>query len=53
MTDEEWESAPVDAIKRTCGICYTDIFWQECPTGGWWIHRNHPCDNHDAEEWWR
>lgn len=20
----------------------------ECPTGGWWIHDEHPADDHDA-----
>ena len=31
-----------------CLICMDTIYFQECPTGGWWIHEHHPDDNHDA-----
>lgn len=31
-----------------CGQCGSGIHWQDCPTGGWWIHLDHPEDNHDA-----
>jgi hypothetical protein len=31
-----------------CARCQTPIYWQECPTGGWWIHFQHPEDNHDG-----
>ncbi|OLT97693.1 hypothetical protein BKG60_04820 [Mycobacterium syngnathidarum] len=27
--------------------------WISCPTGGWWSHREHPDDNHDAEIGWQ
>lgn len=32
-----------------CLTCKTPVFWQDCPTGGWWIHEKHPEDHHDAE----
>lgn len=31
-----------------CGECNGKIWWQDCPTGGWWIHDKHPEDHHDA-----
>jgi len=31
-----------------CGQCADLIEWQDCPTGGWWIHHEHPDDGHDA-----
>jgi len=31
-----------------CKACRGRVFWQECPTGGWWYHESHPTDNHDA-----
>jgi hypothetical protein len=43
---DEWASAPV--VKATCSFCHTDVFWQDCPSGGWWIHRYHPADDHEA-----
>lgn len=33
---------------RPCKQCNGQIFWQDCPTGGWWIHLVHPDDGHDA-----
>lgn len=33
----------------TCGECGGIIIWVECPTGGWWAHKNHPDDNHGAK----
>jgi hypothetical protein len=36
-----------------CIECQTQCWWQDCPTGGWWIHTNHPADNHDADPGWR
>lgn len=32
----------------TCIHCGGRCHWQECPTGGWWIHEHHPTDDHDA-----
>jgi Fe-S-cluster-containing dehydrogenase component len=32
-----------------CKHCKKAMFWQHCPTGGWWIHFKHPLDGHDAE----
>lgn len=32
-----------------CVVCEQMIFWQPCPTGGWWIHELHPIDGHDAK----
>ncbi len=31
-----------------CDECGGQIFWQECPTGGWWCHEVHPYNGHDA-----
>lgn len=31
-----------------CSVCSGFIFYQDCPTGGWWIHAIHPEDGHDA-----
>ena len=31
-----------------CVGCETEIGWISCPTGGWWAHRTHPDDGHDA-----
>ena len=54
-----WKYSPnddcpvLDTAERpqmsTCSICNDEIWYQECPTGGWWIHTNHPDDDHDAE----
>jgi hypothetical protein len=32
----------------TCRVCGGGIWWQDCPAGGWWVHRKHPDDGHDA-----
>jgi hypothetical protein len=40
---------PPDVKTSVCTVCSTDIFWQDAPTGGWWIHREHPDDDHDAK----
>lgn len=40
---------PYDGMHGTCTKCGGQIFYQDCPTGGWWIHEVHPADNHDAE----
>jgi hypothetical protein len=39
---------PSEATAR-CVECGGIIHWQECPTGGWWIHENHPADDHDGK----
>ena len=31
-----------------CRDCRGKIHWQDCPTGGWWVHEKHPEDHHDA-----
>lgn len=33
---------------RTCTECATVIYYQDCPTGGWWYHIKKPNDGHDA-----
>jgi DNA-directed RNA polymerase subunit RPC12/RpoP len=45
------------ALTSSCRRCEGRIFYQDCPTGGWWIHEAHPDDDHDAAgptvvEWW-
>ncbi|KWT63143.1 hypothetical protein ADL21_04565 [Streptomyces albus subsp. albus] len=31
-----------------CAACEAPVAWQDCPTGGWWHHLDHPGDGHDA-----
>ncbi|MEU6674797.1 hypothetical protein [Streptomyces sp. NPDC046925] len=39
-----------DQARATdCERCGGPIDWIDCPTGGWWAHRLHPADHHDAE----
>jgi hypothetical protein len=35
--------------KRTVHVCD----WVSCPTGGWWSHRVHPDDHHEANIGWQ
>lgn len=35
-------------MTATCITCRGALLWQECPTGGWWIHEQHPDDDHDV-----
>ena len=37
------------AFIDDCLNCQGRIGWVECPTGGWWAHKDHPEDGHDAE----
>ena len=37
----------------TCNDCHTLCWWQSCPTGGWWIHDQHPDNGHDANPGWQ
>ena len=47
MSTLPWPPPP--SVRRTvCDTCSGNIFWQDCPTGGWWIHHQHPEDGHDA-----
>jgi hypothetical protein len=32
-----------------CVRCGGRIGWIDCPTGGWWVHAQHPADGHDAD----
>lgn len=41
----EWTG---DTLLSHCQVCQGIMFYQECPTGGWWIHVHHPADDHDA-----
>lgn len=34
--------------RNTCGVCGGGTWYQDCPTGGWWVHDSHPADGHDA-----
>lgn len=31
-----------------CRVCNQRVGWVDCPTGGWYIHEEHPEDDHDA-----
>lgn len=36
-------------FESICVECGGVVFWQECPTGGWWIHEHHRAEyHHDA-----
>lgn len=41
------------AYSAACLLCRTLVDWIDCPTGGWWVHRVHPVDGHDAEISWQ
>jgi hypothetical protein len=43
------ESLADKELQSACKVCNDRIFWQSCPTGGWWIHTHHPADDHDAQ----
>lgn len=36
-------------MHSTCVTCGGACWWQDAPTGGWWIHDLHPDDDHDAQ----
>jgi len=36
-----------------CHVCGKLCEWIDCPTGGWWSHRVHPADDHDARTDWQ
>lgn len=37
-----------ETTAMACANCCGPIDWINCPTGGWWAHRQHPADGHDA-----
>ncbi len=37
-----------DTVTADCERCGGPVDWVDCPTGGWWAHRLHPADGHDA-----
>lgn len=38
-----------EIVLENCEVCGRLVTWVDCPTGGWWMHRVHPADDHDAE----
>lgn len=44
----EWETVEGDGDVVPCAVCDKPIWWQSCPTGGWWVHAKHPDDHHDG-----
>jgi len=36
-----------------CRLCHQLCEWIPCPTGGWWAHKVHPADSHDADVEWQ
>lgn len=34
--------------RAACSTCGEAVYYQDCPTGGWWIHDRHPADSHEA-----
>ncbi|MBO0676742.1 hypothetical protein JRC04_04620 [Mycolicibacterium sp. S2-37] len=60
----DWASMPENVWREThyFGLCKTckdqgrEVHvcdWISCPTGGWWSHRVHPDDHHDADIGWQ
>lgn len=41
------------SYSGACQLCKGLCDWIDCPTGGWWSHRAHPADDHDAQLGWR
>lgn len=43
-------SKPTEAYAdlASCTVCGQGIEWVDGPSGGWWVHLNHPADEHDA-----
>jgi hypothetical protein len=39
---------PSDVRTSVCAQCSGNIFYQDSPFGGWWIHHEHPEDGHEA-----
>lgn len=35
-------------VGADCAACGELMDYVDCPTGGWWAHRVHPSDEHDA-----
>jgi hypothetical protein len=51
-----WSERHYFGLCKTCEIQGRTIHvcdWVSCPTGGWWSHRTHPDDDHDAEIGWQ
>lgn len=46
--DGYWVTVEGDGEVAECVVCAEAIWWQSCPTGGWWVHERHPADGHDA-----
>ncbi len=43
-----WCPMNVPQEKQVECVCGGMIWWQACPTGGWWIHLVHSLDDHDG-----
>lgn len=50
MNQAQWTERPkaAEPITADCERCGGPVEWIDCPTGGWWAHRLHPADGHDA-----
>ncbi len=56
MPDNVWSERHFHGLCRTCAAQGRSVHvcdWNSCPTGGWWSHREHPEDGHDADIGWQ
>lgn len=55
MPDHVTRSVVFQGVCKTCitqGRVPAVADWIDCPTGGWWSHRLHPDDDHEADIGW-
>jgi hypothetical protein len=62
---DDWPEMPDNVYRQVSyyGVCKTCAeqkretthvcTWTSCLTGGWWSHRDHPKDGHDADIGWQ
>jgi len=56
MPENVWSEVHFYGRCTTCAEQGREVHvcdWISCPTGGWWSHRIHPEDNHDANIGWQ
>ncbi|WPH57785.1 hypothetical protein [Mycobacterium phage WXIN] len=56
MPDNVWSEVHWRGLCKTCAKQGRKVHvcdWVSCPTGGWWSHRKHPDDHHEADIGWQ
>ena len=46
--DAERRGKHARPARGTCLTCKGVLVWQDCPSGGWWIHEANPSEHHAA-----